>query len=56
MSEDHYAALMQNQNIDITDSTEDIWDLILNRPWQGSRTKQDIDAQINEERASWDDK
>lgn len=28
-------------------------ELILNRPWQGEKTKAEIDAQIAEERADW---
>jgi hypothetical protein len=34
--------------------TESVWDILLDRPWQGTRSKQDIDAQIAEERAGWD--
>ncbi|MCX7109718.1 MAG: hypothetical protein NTX45_06230 [Proteobacteria bacterium] len=30
-----------------------IWDFILNRPYEGKRSKEDIDAQIEAERASW---
>ena len=30
-----------------------IWDFVLNRPYQGIRSKEDIDAQIQEERTSW---
>lgn len=29
------------------------WDLVLDRPYQGSRTKEEIDAQVHEERARW---
>lgn len=32
-----------------------VWAFIQNRPWQGTRTKSDIDAQIAEERASWNE-
>ena len=31
-----------------------IWDFILNRPYEGTRSKEDIDAQIRLERASWE--
>lgn len=36
------------------EGAESMWDFLLDRSWQGSRTKHDIDAQIAEERASWD--
>lgn len=34
---------------------ESMRELLLNRPWQGSMTKAEIDAYIAEERASWND-
>jgi PHD/YefM family antitoxin component YafN of YafNO toxin-antitoxin module len=30
-----------------------VWDLVLRRPYEGTRTKQDIDAQVHEDRATW---
>lgn len=33
-----------------------VWDLILDRPYEGTRTKEEIDAQVHEERASWGDR
>lgn len=36
-----------------TDPATSIWGLISDRPWQGTKTKAEIDAIIAEERASW---
>jgi len=38
-----------------TENPATIWDFILNRPYEGARSKEDIDAQIQAERASWDE-
>lgn len=55
MTEEDYEKLLHGQSARTENLEGDIWDLILNRPWQGSRSKEDIDAQIREERAAWDD-
>lgn len=34
----------------------DVWDLILNRPYPGTRTAEEIETQVREERASWGDR
>jgi len=31
----------------------DICDLVLNRRWEGSRSRESIDARLREERAAW---
>ena len=36
------------------DNSASIWDFILNRPYEGTRSKEDIDAQIRLERAGWE--
>lgn len=48
LSEDEYQRLAPKSVRE-----ESVWDYLADRPWQGNRTKQDIDNQIAEERASW---
>ena len=33
-----------------------VWDYVVNRPHEGTRTKKEINAQIREERESWGDR
>jgi PHD/YefM family antitoxin component YafN of YafNO toxin-antitoxin module len=33
-----------------------VWDYVVNRPHEGTRTRKEINAQIREERGSWGDR
>lgn len=48
ISEEDYALLKKER------STTNLWDLLDNRPWKGSRSKKDIDKQLHTERNNWD--
>ncbi len=48
ISEEDYALLTKKS------SAMNLWDLLDNRPWQGSRSKKDIDKQLHTERNNWD--
>ncbi|HXH02581.1 MAG TPA: type II toxin-antitoxin system Phd/YefM family antitoxin [Candidatus Competibacteraceae bacterium] len=52
LSEEDYARLAARAGVP-THEQGDIWDLILQRPWQGTRTREEIDAALKEERDSW---
>ncbi len=57
MSEEEYARLLAaSGGTERPRSGLDVWDLILNRPYPGTRSKEEIDAQIREERATWGDR
>ena len=53
MSEADYAALTQQQGSTAPAQGNDIWDLVLKRPWEGARFRESIDASLREERAAW---
>lgn len=53
MSEADYAALTQRQGSTAPVQGNDIWDLVLKRPWEGSRSRESIDASLQDERAAW---
>ncbi|MES2682618.1 MAG: type II toxin-antitoxin system Phd/YefM family antitoxin [Pseudomonadota bacterium] len=60
LTEDDYSKLTRSASIPANTSAGDsiprqnIWDFLLSpRPWVGTRSKEDIDAQIAEERDSW---
>jgi len=61
LSEDDYSQLLRATApptvapVVAATATTDIWDFLRNRPWQGTRTREEIDAHLAEERASWDD-
>ncbi len=38
---------------DVTQPGGSIWEWLERRPWKGTRSREDIDAQIREERESW---
>lgn len=50
ISEEDYAALLHKAHSSEIDS---LWKLLDNRPWNGKRSKKDIDNQIKTERDSW---
>jgi hypothetical protein len=57
MSEQAYARLLAGSRAPPrAPSGTSIWDLILDRPYEGTRTKEQIDAQIHEERKHWGDR
>jgi hypothetical protein len=57
MSEQEYARLIAaSRHAERRQSGGDVWDLILNRPYAGTRTKEEIDARVQEERAAWGDR
>lgn len=54
LSEQDYARLVARARAPApAPSGASVWDLILARPYEGTRTKDEIDAQVQEERASW---
>jgi hypothetical protein len=53
MDEADYAALMDQRHPIGPAQDHDIWDLVLNRCWEGSRSGESIDAGLREERAAW---
>jgi hypothetical protein len=54
MSEQEYARLVAGSRAPVpSSSSASVWDLIIARPYEGSRTKDEIDAQVQEDRASW---
>lgn len=50
LTEEDYAELLQSVK---STQTTNLWELLDNRPWQGHRSKKEIDLQIKEERESW---
>jgi hypothetical protein len=57
MSEDDYARLLAAARAEGRPrSGVDVWDLILNRPYEGARPKEEIDTQVREDRKSWGDR
>jgi hypothetical protein len=52
MSEQEYARLVAGSRAPAP-SGASAWELILARPYEGARTKDEIDAQVQAERASW---
>jgi hypothetical protein len=57
MSEQEYARLLAGSREPVPPrSNASVWDLILDRPYEGARTKDEIDAQIHEERKRWGDR
>jgi hypothetical protein len=57
MSEQEYARLLAGSRAPSRAPTDaSVWDLILDRPYEGTRTKEQIDAQIHEERKRWGDR
>jgi hypothetical protein len=57
MSEEAYARLIAAAGgTERPRSGVNVWDLILNRPYPGTRTPDEIEAQVREERASWGDR
>jgi hypothetical protein len=57
MSEQEYARLLAGSRAPSRTPTDaSVWDLILDRPYEGTRTKEQIDAQIHEERKRWGDR
>jgi hypothetical protein len=53
MSAADYAALIERRPLVAPDRGQDIWDLVLNRPWEGTRSREAIDASLREERDDW---
>jgi len=53
LSEQDYAALLQQQK---PSEEKNLWELLDHRPWEGSRSKKNIDHQIKQERENWDKK
>jgi PHD/YefM family antitoxin component YafN of YafNO toxin-antitoxin module len=54
MSEQEYARLLAESRAAATPiAGASVWELILDRPYEGTRTKEQIDAQLHEERAGW---
>jgi hypothetical protein len=51
LSEEDYATLLAKNQPNY--QAVDLWNLLEKRPWQGTRTKKDIDIQIKKERDSW---
>lgn len=57
MSEDDYARLLTASRAEGRQrSGVDVWDLILNRPYEGARSREEIDTQVHEERKRWGDR
>jgi hypothetical protein len=58
LSEEAYARLVaaSGSGAERPRSGVDVWDLILNRPYPGTRTAEEIEAQLREERATWGDR
>jgi len=57
MSEDDYARLLAASRAEARPrSGVDVWDLILKRPYEGARSKEEIDTQVQEERKNWGDR
>jgi Antitoxin Phd_YefM, type II toxin-antitoxin system len=57
MSEQEYARLLAGSRAPARAPTDaSVWNLILDRPYAGTRTKDEIDAQIHEERKRWGDR
>lgn len=55
MSEQEYARLLAGSPATARPPSEaSAWDLILNRPYAGTRSGGEIDAQVHEDRANWD--
>ena len=50
LSEKEYASLLKKAHADEQNS---LWNLLDHRPWEGNRTKKQINKQIKEERSSW---
>jgi len=50
LSEEHYAALVNRVN---SAASVSVWEMLDNRPWDGKRSKKEIDKQIKKERDSW---
>lgn len=53
--QNHPAKPYRGNADDPTPAPGSVLELLENRPWQGTRTKAEIDAYIAEERASWGD-
>jgi PHD/YefM family antitoxin component YafN of YafNO toxin-antitoxin module len=54
MSEQEYARLLAASRAAATPiAGASVWELIRDRPYEGTRTKEQIDAQLHEERADW---
>lgn len=54
MREEDYQKQLQSRST--SSGRDELWQFLMNRPWQGTRTKKEIDTQIAEERASWGDR
>lgn len=50
LSEDDYTSIIKQQKLEIAT----LWNILDNRPWQGQRSKKNIDKQMHQERDSWD--
>lgn len=53
MREEDYQKRLQARS---SAGNESLWHFLMNRPWEGTRTKKEIDDQIAGERASWGDR
>ena len=54
LSEQEYARLVAASRAPAQASSgASVWDLIIARPHEGNRAKDEIDAQVREDRASW---
>lgn len=50
LSEEDYAALISQQRAGVSS----LWALLENRPWEGKRSKKNIDDQIHQEQDDWE--
>jgi PHD/YefM family antitoxin component YafN of YafNO toxin-antitoxin module len=53
LSEQDYAALLQQTR---RNEESNLWELLDYRPWEGTRSKKNIDHQIKKEREAWNKK
>lgn len=55
LTEAQYSELSAGSSASAHSPRRNALDYVLNRPHEGTRTREDIDAAIRRERASWDD-